>query len=57
MPIFLLRKKIFLYQSAYDNIYIHTSFLASSPFLILWGYLEIVDAAFLSTENKGPYKS
>lgn len=58
MPILLLRKKIFLsfiffiYQSAYDNIYIHTSFLASSPFLILWGYLEIVDAAFLSTEKR-----
>lgn len=25
----------------------HTSFLASSPFLILVGYLEMVDAAFL----------
>lgn len=30
----------------------HTSFLASSPLLILFGYLEMVDAAFLSTEQK-----
>lgn len=31
-----------------------TSFLASSPFLILLGYFEIVDAAFL--EDKGHKK-
>lgn len=30
----------------------HTSFLASSPLLILFGYLEMVDAAFLSTGQK-----
>lgn len=30
----------------------HTSFLASSPLLILFGYLAMVDAAFLVTEHE-----
>lgn len=55
LSIFIMHKDVFLIKAANEDhktkFCSRTNFLASSPLLILFGYLAMVDAAFLHRKN------